>query len=84
MATNDVVHATDGYSRPVTNMSQVTIASDNVFGDDDAAHEMGAVTGSVTKVYLAKLTAAIDPDGTEDATSAQGGPPGGMPQPAAG
>ncbi|MBT0772533.1 intradiol ring-cleavage dioxygenase [Kineosporia sp. J2-2] len=70
--TDDLVYATDGYSKSVTNLSQVTIADDNVFGDDDAATELGTVTGSVKAGFVAKLTAAIDPDGTDDQGSAGG------------
>nr|WP_269810961.1 intradiol ring-cleavage dioxygenase [Kineosporia rhizophila] len=75
---NAVVYATDGYSASVSNMSQVTLEDDNVFGDDDAATELGTVTGSVSKGYVAKLTAAIDPEGT-DAQASGGGQGGGTP-----
>nr|WP_269329275.1 intradiol ring-cleavage dioxygenase [Kineosporia babensis] len=74
---NDVVYAEDGYSASVSNMSQVTLEDDNVFGDDDAATEMGTVTGSVSAGYVAKLTAAIDPTGTDDEIQMGGG--GGAP-----
>ncbi|GAA3621172.1 intradiol ring-cleavage dioxygenase [Kineosporia mesophila] len=84
---NDLVYATDGYSKSVSNLSQVTIADDNVFGDDDAATEMATATGSVSKGYVAKLTAAIDITGQDDAAAApvggedQGGtPPSGGPE----
>jgi protocatechuate 3,4-dioxygenase beta subunit len=56
----DAVYATDGYSRSVSNLSQVSLATDNVFGDDSAATELATVTGSVTDGYLATLTIAID------------------------
>ncbi|WP_306214897.1 dioxygenase family protein [Actinoplanes sp. RD1] len=78
----DTVYATDGYSKSVTNMSQVSLATDNVFGDDSAATELAAVTGSVTDGYQATLTIHIDPAGEEtgggDAPSG-GGAPGGTP-----
>ncbi|GLY32412.1 intradiol ring-cleavage dioxygenase [Kineosporia sp. NBRC 101731] len=87
---NDLVYATDGYSKSVSNLSQVTIADDNVFGDDDAATEMATATGSVSKGYVAKLTAAIDITGKDDAAAApvggegQGGTPPGGPEGGAG
>jgi protocatechuate 3,4-dioxygenase beta subunit len=58
---SDAVYATDGYSRSVTNLSQVTLASDNVFGDDSAATELATVTGSVAAGYRATLVIAVDP-----------------------
>ncbi|MFI7546628.1 intradiol ring-cleavage dioxygenase [Actinoplanes sp. NPDC049599] len=78
----DVVYATDGYSRSVANMSQVSLATDNVFGDDSAATELATVTGSVADGYVAKLTIAIDPSGEETGggdAPAGGGGPGGAP-----
>jgi protocatechuate 3,4-dioxygenase beta subunit len=51
----DNVYATDGYSQSVTNLARVSLASDNVFGDDGGVHELGTVTGSVT----AGLTVAL-------------------------
>ncbi|WP_436527355.1 intradiol ring-cleavage dioxygenase [Actinoplanes sp. HUAS TT8] len=72
----DLVYATDGYSRSVTNLSQVTLATDNVFGDDSAARELATVTGSVSAGFVARLTAAVDPAGTEQSG---GTPPSGAP-----
>jgi protocatechuate 3,4-dioxygenase beta subunit len=43
----DLVYATDGYSQSVQNLSQVSLADDNVFRDDSAARQLGTVTGSV-------------------------------------
>jgi protocatechuate 3,4-dioxygenase beta subunit len=60
---SDAVYATDGYAQSVTNMKRVTLARDNVFGDDQAVTEMAAVTGSVTNGYRATLTISIDPAG---------------------
>jgi protocatechuate 3,4-dioxygenase beta subunit len=70
------VYATDGYSQSVTNLGQVTLASDNVFGDDSAARELATVTGDVTAGYTATLTIAVDPSGTEEGGGG-GNPPGG-------
>jgi protocatechuate 3,4-dioxygenase beta subunit len=73
----DVVYATDGYSQSVTNLSQITLATDNVFGDDSAARELATVTGSVADGYKAALTVAVDPSGTEESggTPPSGGAP---------
>jgi protocatechuate 3,4-dioxygenase beta subunit len=43
----DLVYATEGYSQSVQNMTQVSLASDGVFGDDGAARQLGTITGSV-------------------------------------
>ena len=51
----DTVYATDGYSQSVTNLAQVSLASDNVFGDDGGVHELGTISGSVA----AGLTVAL-------------------------
>jgi hypothetical protein len=53
-----------GYESSVTNMSRITLATDMVFGDDNAAREMATVTGNVTSGYVAALTVSINPNGT--------------------
>ncbi|MFI5491393.1 intradiol ring-cleavage dioxygenase [Actinoplanes sp. NPDC051859] len=76
----DLVYATDGYSKSVTNMSQVSLATDNVFGEDSAATELATVTGDVASGFTATLTIAIDPAGEEiGGGTAPGGAPGGTP-----
>jgi protocatechuate 3,4-dioxygenase beta subunit len=54
-----VVYATDGYSQSVTNLSQVSLNSDNVFGDDGGIHELGTVTGSVSAGMTVALTVPV-------------------------
>jgi protocatechuate 3,4-dioxygenase beta subunit len=71
----EVVYARPGYEQSVRNLSQVTLATDNVFGDDGGARELGAMTGDVTSGYTVSLTAAIDTTTTPTAGSAPGGPP---------
>ena len=61
----ETVYASDGYSKSVANISQVSLATDNVFGDDSAATELATVSGSVADGYQATLTILIDPSGTE-------------------
>jgi protocatechuate 3,4-dioxygenase beta subunit len=74
-----VVYGQPGYEQSVRNLSQVTLATDNVFGDDGGARELGAVTGDVTRGYTVSLTAAIDTTTTPTAGSAPAGGPGGPP-----
>ena len=42
----DLVYATDGYEQSVQNLTQVSLANDNVFRDDSAVRQLGTVTGS--------------------------------------
>ena len=56
----EVVYAQPGYERSVRNLSQVTLATDNVFGDDGGARELGAVTGDANIGYTVSLTAAVE------------------------
>lgn len=55
----DAVFATTGYSASVSNLSQLSLASDNVFSDDQAARQLATVTGSVVAGYTATLTVPI-------------------------
>lgn len=57
-ATCDVVYATTGYSASVTNLSQISLATDNVFSDG-ATRQLATMTGDVTNGYTASLTIAI-------------------------
>lgn len=54
------VYATTGYQSSVTNLSKLTLASDNVFGDDSAALQLASVTGDVTAGYTVSLVAGVD------------------------
>jgi protocatechuate 3,4-dioxygenase beta subunit len=55
------VYATDGYGQSVTNLAQVSLARDNVFGDDGGVHELGAVTGSVAGGMTVELAVPVTP-----------------------
>jgi protocatechuate 3,4-dioxygenase beta subunit len=57
-ATCDLVYATTGYEQSVTNLSQVTLASDNVFSDGSSL-ELATITGSVASGLTATLTVAV-------------------------
>ena len=54
----DLVYATAGYESSVTNLSQVTLATDNVFSDGSAL-ELATMTGSVASGFTAALTVAV-------------------------
>jgi protocatechuate 3,4-dioxygenase beta subunit len=57
-ATCDLVYATSGYSASVNNLSQISLATDNVFSDG-ASLELATCTGSVTAGYTAALTVGV-------------------------
>ena len=50
----------------MTNLAQVSLESDNVFGDDGGAHQLATMTGDVTTGYVATLTAPVDDDHEAD------------------
>jgi protocatechuate 3,4-dioxygenase beta subunit len=56
----DAVYATDGYEQSISNMTQVSLTRDNVFGDDGGAQQLGTMTGSVTDGYTVALTVAVN------------------------
>ncbi|WP_407358693.1 intradiol ring-cleavage dioxygenase [Microbacterium sp. LTA6] len=56
---NAAVYATGGYEKSVTNASRVTLAGDNVFGDDDGIHQIATMTGGVSQGYMAALTIGV-------------------------
>ncbi|MFD7769307.1 intradiol ring-cleavage dioxygenase [Streptomyces sp. NPDC059787] len=79
----DTVFATDGYESSVENLSQLTLKTDNVFGDDGGVHQLATVSGSVKAGYTAKLTVPIDTGTEPTGGNAPGGgggqPPSGAP-----
>ncbi len=54
----DEVYATSGYASSVTNLSQISLATDNVFSDGSAL-ELATVSGSVSGGMTAALTVAV-------------------------
>jgi len=81
------VYATTGYEASVTNLAQVSLDSDNVFGDDSGGSQLATVTGDVTAGYAVSLTLGVDTTTTptggqlsgDGAPSGAGGAPGGAP-----
>lgn len=56
--TCDQVYATTGYSASVTNLSQITLSSDNVFGDG-VTSQLPAISGAVNAGLAGSLVVAI-------------------------
>jgi protocatechuate 3,4-dioxygenase beta subunit len=52
------VFASDGYGQSVQNLSQTSLESDNVFGDDEGVDQLATVTGDLTGMTLA-LTVGV-------------------------
>ena len=71
-------YALSAYDGSAGNLAQVSLASDNVFGEDSAALQMAAIGGDSTDGYEASLTVRVD-TATEPAVGAapSGGAPGG-------
>lgn len=55
----DSVYATSGYERSVRNLSQTSLAGDNVFGEDGGIYQLATMSGSVNSGLTASLTIAI-------------------------
>jgi protocatechuate 3,4-dioxygenase beta subunit len=55
----DAVYATTGYEQSVRNLGQVSIQSDNVFGDDGGARQLGSMSGSVGAGYVVELAVPV-------------------------
>ena len=83
----DQVYAQPGYSASVGNLARVSLATDNVFGDDGGVSQLAAVTGDVTAGYTVTLPVGVDT--TTEPTGGQpvgdgapaGAPPSGGPPP---
>lgn len=77
----DVVFATKGYEESVANLKDLTLESDNVFGDDGGASQLATVTGDATSGYTVKLTVNVDTatESTSGSAPDGGGMGGGTP-----
>ena len=56
----DTVYQQTGYEKSVTNLTQLSLATDNVFGDDGGATQLGTVTGDVAQGYAVSLAVRVD------------------------
>ncbi|WP_243231848.1 intradiol ring-cleavage dioxygenase [Microbacterium sp. CIAB417] len=80
------VYADSHYDGSSGNLANVTLASDNVFGDDSAALQLATVTGDASSGYTATLQVRVDTATAPSAGAApsaggggEGGPGGGAP-----
>ncbi|MFV0307304.1 MAG: 3,4-dioxygenase subunit beta [Desertimonas sp.] len=84
----DVVYAEEGYESSIPNLAQLTLDTDNVFGDDGGVYQLGATTGDVAEGYRVQLTVPVDtttePTGATMAGGGSGGPGGGGTPPTGG
>jgi len=80
LETNDLVYALSDYPNSARNQAQITLASDNVFGDDGGVLQLATVTGSVDAGYAATLDVRID---TSTAPTSGSAPASGMGGPGA-
>lgn len=71
------VYAEAAYDGSARNLSQITLASDNVFGDDSGALQLATVTGSVRDGYAATLVVGVDTATTPALSAGPGGGGGG-------
>jgi protocatechuate 3,4-dioxygenase beta subunit len=55
----NAVYATSGYGQSVTNIQQVSLETDNVFGDDGGGRQLGEVTGDVGAGFVVELTVPV-------------------------
>lgn len=69
----ETVYALAGYEGSTANLAQVTLASDNVFGDDGGALQVATLTGDATGGYAASLVVRVDTATTPTAGAAPGG-----------
>jgi protocatechuate 3,4-dioxygenase beta subunit len=55
----EAVYATSGYELSVSNLSQVSLAGDMVFGDDGGIHQLATMSGDASAGYTATLTIGV-------------------------
>lgn len=72
-ATCDVVYADAAYTSSASNLSRVSLESDNVFGDDGGVLELATTTGDNATGWTVALTVRVD----TTTTAAAGAMPGG-------
>lgn len=53
------VYATSAYSGSASNLAHTSLATDLVFSDDRAIHQLATVTGSIKNGFVANLTIGI-------------------------
>ena len=75
------VYVEEGYEASVSNLANVSLSSDGVFGDDGGASQLATVTGGVEKGYAVSLNVGVDTATTPGQSGGMGpgGGPGGGP-----
>ncbi len=73
----ETVYATSGYESSVSNLAQLSLDTDNVFGDDGGELQLATVTGNTSSGYQVNLAVAVDTTTTPTAGSVGGGGQGG-------
>lgn len=73
----DVVYADAAYPSSASNLSRVSLESDNVFGDDGGALELATATGDNSAGWTVALGVRVDTTTTPTAGAMPGGAPGG-------
>jgi protocatechuate 3,4-dioxygenase beta subunit len=71
------VYAQSAYTGSAQNLAQVTLAGDNVFGDDAGASQLATLSGDATSGYTATLVVGVDTTTAPVAGGAPGGGEGG-------
>jgi len=56
---SEAVYATAGYEQSVRNLADMSLATDNVFGDDGGIYQIASMSGSAESGYTAALTIAV-------------------------
>ena len=71
------VYALPAYAGSAQNLAGVSLATDNVFGDDGGALQIATVTGDASAGFIAMLTARVDTTTAPTGGSMPGGGPSG-------
>ena len=74
----DDIYALPAYDGSAENLAQVSLAGDNVFGDDSAALQMATISGDTSRGYVASLAVRVDitTQATAGSAPSGGGGPG--------
>ena len=75
----DAVYQLPAYDGSASNLSQLTLATDNVFGEDGGALQLATVSGDAAAGYTATLVARVDTTTAPTGGGAPGGGAGGGP-----
>jgi hypothetical protein len=58
--TCDLAYDASGYSASARNLNQVSLQSDNVFGDDGGAHQVASMSGDAGRGFAAFLAVPVE------------------------